>query len=70
MRLELLKTMSRDDLLIVKEAYLKLQGRYEDVCGGPMKARQYKEYFAICDNITAINRVLHEREIDRYGAGH
>lgn len=70
MKLELLKTMSRDDLLIVKEAYLKLQGRYEDACGGPMRARQYKEYFAICDNITAINRVLREREQDGYGAGH
>ena len=70
MKLELLKTMSRDDLLIVKEAYLKLQSRYEDVCGGPMRARQYKEYFAICDNITAINRVLYEREINGYGTGH
>lgn len=70
MKLELLKTMSREDLLIVKEAYLKLQGRYEDVCGGPMGARKYKEYFAICDNITAINRVLYEREHEEYGTGH
>lgn len=70
MKLELLKSMSRDDLLMVKEAYLKLQGRYEDVCGGPMKARQYKEYFAICDNIAAINKVLREREQESYGAGH
>lgn len=70
MKLELLKTMSREDLLMVKEAYLMLQGRYEDNCGGPMRARQYKEYFAICDNITAINRVLREREQDGYGAGH
>lgn len=69
MKLELLKTMSREDLLIVKEAYLKLQGRYEDVCGGPMKARQYKEYFAICDNIAAINRVLRESEQESYGRG-
>lgn len=68
MKLELLKTMSREDLLIVKEAYLRLQGRYEDVCGGPMKARQYKEYFAICDNISAINKVIRERELNGYGA--
>ena len=69
MKLELLKTMSRDDLLIVKEAYLMLQGRYEDNCGGPMKARQYKEYFAICDNISAINKVLREREQESHGGG-
>lgn len=70
MKLELLKSMSRQDLLIVKEAYLKLQGRYEDVCGGPMRARQYKEYFAICDNIAAINKVLRERGQECYGGGH
>lgn len=69
MKLELLKQMSHEDLLIVKEAYLKLQGRYEDICGGPMKARQYKEYFAICDNIAAINKVLREREQDGHGGG-
>ena len=67
MKLELLKKMSRADLLIVKEAYLKLQGRYEDFCGGPMGARQYKEYFAICDNIQMINKVLREREQDGHG---
>lgn len=70
MKLELLKQMSREDLLTVKEAYLKLQGRYENVCGGTMRSRQYKEYFAICDNITAINKVLHERELEGYGTGH
>lgn len=66
MKLELLRSMSREDLLIVKEAYLKLQIRYEDLCGGPMGAMQYKEYFAICDNIAAINKVLY----DRYLSGH
>lgn len=67
MKLELLKSMSRQDLLIVKEAYLKLQGRYEDICGGPMGARQYKEYFAICDNIAAINKVLYDRYLSSHG---
>lgn len=70
MKLELLKQMSNEDLLIVKEAYLKLQGRYEEVCGGPMGARQYKEYFAICDNIAAINKVLYDRYLNGHGGGH
>lgn len=70
MKLELLKRMSPEDLLIVKEAYLKLQSRYEVICGGPIKARQYKEYFAICDNIAAINKVLQGIEPYGYGTGH
>lgn len=70
MKLELLKSMSNGYLLQAKDAYLTLQGLYEDFCCGPMGARQYKEYFAICDNIAAINKVLREREQERYGGGH
>lgn len=70
MKLELLKSMGTGYLLQAKDAYLTLQGLYEDFCCGPMGARQYKEYFAICDNITAINKVLYDRYLSSHGGGH
>lgn len=47
---ELLSRMSYDNLRRAYAAYNELQAVYEDVCGGPYKARVYKEYFAICDS--------------------
>lgn len=70
MKLELLKSMSNGYLLQAKDAYLTLQGLYEDFCCGPMGARQYKEYFAICDNIAAINKVLYDRYLSDHGGDH
>ena len=70
MKADLLKAMSNGYLLQAKDAYLTLQGLYETFCFGPTGARKYKEYFAICDNIAAINKVLRERELERYGGDH
>ena len=47
---ELLSRMSYDNLRKAYAAYNELQAVYEDVCGGPYKAREFKEYFAICDS--------------------
>lgn len=45
--------IQRMSVLQVEEAhaaYTKLAVIYEDVCNGPMNARQFKEYYAIMDS--------------------
>lgn len=67
MKAELLKTMSLEQLNEARKSYLGLWSLYEQICGGPYAARQYKEYFAICDNIALIDRELNERHLEEYG---
>lgn len=61
MKAELLRVMSKGDLQEAYANYLSLRSIYEDYCNGPYGARRYREYFAICDNIAAIERELTER---------
>lgn len=42
--------MRYEDLERAYNAYNALMLAYENTCGGPYAARQYKEYFAICDS--------------------
>lgn len=45
--------IQRMSVLQVEEAhaaYTKLAVIYEDICNGPMNARQFKEYYAIMDS--------------------
>lgn len=37
-------------------AYTRLAAIYEDVCDGPMNARQFKEYYAIMDSRERLRR--------------
>ena len=67
MKADLLKTMSLEQLIEARKGYVVLWSLYEQVCGGPYAARQYKEYFAICDNIALIDRELNERHLNEYG---
>lgn len=47
---ELCTRMRYEDLERAYNAYNALMLAYENTCGGPYAARQYKEYFAICDS--------------------
>ena len=62
MKADLLKAMDRGYLLQAREAYVSLMCIYEDMCNGPRGAMAYREYFAIRDNIAAIDRELRSRE--------
>lgn len=56
MKAELMDRMTGEQMQRAHAAYTTLAGLYEDLCDGPMKARQYKEYFAIMDNREALRK--------------
>lgn len=62
MKTELLSAMGSGYLLQARDAYITLMGLYEDFCGGPREAMTYREYFAIRDNIAAIDKELRLRK--------
>ncbi len=62
MKAELLGAMGNDYLLRAREAYITLMCIYEDICNGPRGAMAYREYFAIRDNIAAIDKELRLRK--------
>lgn len=47
---EFVKSVAYQDLEKAYAAYNALMIVYENTCGGPYKAREYKEYFAIADS--------------------
>lgn len=61
MKADLLSAMGNGYLLQARDAYITLMGIYEDFCGGPRGAMAYREYFAIRDNIAAIDREIRQR---------
>ena len=67
---ELVSRMRYEDLEKAYIAYNNLMAVYEDACGGPYKAREYKEYFAICDSRDNIRmEVLKRSGMQQYGNG-
>ena len=50
MKAELIDRMSAEQVERAHAAYTQLAAIYEDVCGGPYKAREYREYFGIMDS--------------------
>lgn len=50
MSTEFIQRMSVIQIEEAHAAYTKLAVIYEDVCNGPMNARQFKEYYAIMDS--------------------
>lgn len=61
MKADLIACMGNAYLLQARDAYVTLMGLYEDFCNGPRGAMAYREYFAIRDSITAIDRELRSR---------
>lgn len=47
---EFVKSIAYQDLEKAYAAYNSLMIVYENTCGGPYKAREHKEYFAIADS--------------------
>lgn len=56
MKAELMDRMTGEQMQRAHAAYTTLACLYEDLCNGPMNARQYKEYFAIMDNREALRK--------------
>lgn len=50
MKAELIDRMNAVQVERAHAAYTQLAAIYEDVCGGPYKAREHREYFGIMDS--------------------
>lgn len=66
MKTELVDRMNMAQLQRTYRAYTELAAMYEDVCGGPWKARAYREYYGIMDSrlkiyqrYTTLERINH-----------
>lgn len=58
---ELCARMRYEDLERAYKAYTELALVYEDTCGGPYAAREFKEYFAIMDSRNNIRQEVINR---------
>lgn len=58
---ELVSRMRYEDLEQAYAAYTQLMMVYESACGGPYKAREHKEYFAIMDSRNNIRQEVVNR---------
>ena len=58
---ELCARISYEDLERAYKAYTVLALVYEDTCGGPYAAREFKEYFAIMDSRNNIRQEVINR---------
>lgn len=67
MKAELIERMSAEQVERAHAAYTKLAVIYEDVCNGPMNARQYREYFAIMDNREALRKRFNQLVLESDG---
>ena len=67
MKAELISRMNALQVEEAHAAYTKLACIYEDLCNGPMNARQYKEYFAIMDNREALRKRFLQLTINDHG---
>ena len=56
MSTELIERMNALQVEQAHAAYTRLAAIYEDVCDGPMNARQFKEYYAIMDSRERLRR--------------
>lgn len=56
MKAELIERMSAEQLQKAHAAYTQIACIYEDICGGPYGARNYREYFGIMDTREALRK--------------
>lgn len=65
---EFVKGVAYADLERAYGAYNTLMSVYENACGGPYKAREHKEYFAISDSRDNIRmEVARRAQEESYG---
>lgn len=67
MKAELINRMTAVQVEKAHAAYTQLACIYEDLCNGPLNARQYKEYFAIMDNREALRKRFYELAANDHG---
>lgn len=67
---ELCARMRYEDLERAYYAYTALMLAYENTCGGPYAAREFKEYFAIMDSRNNIRQeVINRSDTQNNGNG-
>lgn len=67
MKAEFIERMSAEQIEKAHAAYTQLALIYEDVCNGPMNARQYKEYFAIMDSREVLRKRFNQLVLESDG---
>lgn len=67
MKAELIERMTAAQIEKAHAAYTQLACIYEDLCNGPMNARQYKEYFAIMDNREMLRKRFNQLVLESDG---
>lgn len=67
MKAEFIERLTAEQVERAHAAYTQLACIYEDVCNGPMNARQYKEYFAIMDNREALRKRFNQIVLENDG---
>lgn len=67
MKAELINRMTAVQVEKAHAAYTQIACIYEELCDGPMNARQYKEYFAIMDNREALRKRFYELTAYNHG---
>lgn len=56
MKAELIDRLSSVQVERAHAAYTQLAAIYEDICGGPYKAREHREYWGIMDSRETLRR--------------
>lgn len=65
---EFVKSVSYNELERAYNAYNALMMVYENACGGPYAARQFREYFAISDSRNNIREeIVRRSNLESYG---
>ena len=67
MKAELINRMSAEQIERAHAAYTQIACIYEDLCNGPMNARQYREYFAIMDSREALRKRFNQLVLESDG---
>lgn len=56
MKAEVIEKLTAEQVEKAHAAYTTIAAIYEDACGGPYKAREFREYFAIMDSREALRK--------------
>lgn len=67
MKAEIINALSVEQIQKAHAAYTTLACIYEDVCGGPYKAREHREYFGIMDSRENLRRRFRYLNVSDHG---